>query len=222
MAMSRLTHEGIRCDGCRQIPILGIRFKCLRCDDFDFCENCYRIKSCHEDRHNFKERVRGEDRSREKTFGVICDGCGKSPMVGKYYRCQECHDFDLCRKCFRIVEHRHTFRKILQNQSVIKPVVKIDRDNKNGKSPKYKLRLYESDEDVSSFRHVSHQQYNIPDEKGYFLIFSNGKFSSRSGCRDLSAANKKDVEALDEVFESCSIFIFEYLRIKKRTTSWLD
>ena len=36
--------------------------------------------------------------------------------------------------------------------------------------------------------------------KGFFLIFSNGKFPESSGCSDLSATNRKDVGALNHVF----------------------
>lgn len=32
-------HPGVICDGCRD-SIAGPRFKCLNCDDFDFCAKC--------------------------------------------------------------------------------------------------------------------------------------------------------------------------------------
>ena len=33
-------HEGIRCHGCGSFPIVGNRFKCCICSNFDFCEKC--------------------------------------------------------------------------------------------------------------------------------------------------------------------------------------
>lgn len=33
-------HEGVTCDGCQQTPILGTRFKCTACDNYDLCERC--------------------------------------------------------------------------------------------------------------------------------------------------------------------------------------
>ena len=37
-------HENVQCDGCKMEPIIGIRYKCNKCEDFDFCENCYKEK----------------------------------------------------------------------------------------------------------------------------------------------------------------------------------
>ena len=37
-------HIGSVCNGCGEFPIEGIRYKCIECSDFDFCENCYEEK----------------------------------------------------------------------------------------------------------------------------------------------------------------------------------
>ena len=36
-------HNNIYCDGCNTSPIVGIRFKCSKCIDFDFCEICEKL-----------------------------------------------------------------------------------------------------------------------------------------------------------------------------------
>jgi hypothetical protein len=33
-------HEGVQCDGCGVSPIVGIRYKCAVCKDFDYCAKC--------------------------------------------------------------------------------------------------------------------------------------------------------------------------------------
>lgn len=33
-------HENIACDGCGCDPLIGNRYKCTVCDNFDFCEEC--------------------------------------------------------------------------------------------------------------------------------------------------------------------------------------
>ncbi|XP_031694188.1 E3 ubiquitin-protein ligase HERC2-like, partial [Anarrhichthys ocellatus] len=45
-------HPGVRCDGCQMFPINGPRFKCRNCDDFDFCDNCFKTRK-HNTRHSF-------------------------------------------------------------------------------------------------------------------------------------------------------------------------
>lgn len=37
---SVVVHRGVRCDGCNIAPILGIRYKCLICPNYDLCERC--------------------------------------------------------------------------------------------------------------------------------------------------------------------------------------
>ena len=37
-------HSGVVCSGCGICPIVGIRYKCIYCDHFDYCENCEKEK----------------------------------------------------------------------------------------------------------------------------------------------------------------------------------
>jgi len=37
---SNIQHSTVTCDGCRVKPILGNRYKCTVCNDFDYCEAC--------------------------------------------------------------------------------------------------------------------------------------------------------------------------------------
>jgi hypothetical protein len=36
-----LYHKGVACDNCGITPIVGMRFKCVECEDFDLCEKCF-------------------------------------------------------------------------------------------------------------------------------------------------------------------------------------
>lgn len=37
-------HERVACDGCGVHPIVGVRYKCSVCKNFDFCEKCEESK----------------------------------------------------------------------------------------------------------------------------------------------------------------------------------
>ena len=37
---NNVIHRNIICNGCGMVPIIGIRYKCASCPDFDYCENC--------------------------------------------------------------------------------------------------------------------------------------------------------------------------------------
>jgi len=50
---SEKIHYHIACDGCNQSPLIGDRYKCETCENFDFCSKCYK-EGKHEKNHKFK------------------------------------------------------------------------------------------------------------------------------------------------------------------------
>lgn len=45
-------HEGVTCDGCGTRPIVGVRYKCGVCEDFDLCAHC-EAAVAHDETHAF-------------------------------------------------------------------------------------------------------------------------------------------------------------------------
>ena len=119
-------HHGFICDGCGMGPIIGKRYKCKECHNFDYCEACYEKNKINH-KHEFKmieksifRRIRNEKtpkkEKKEIHFNFICDGCGMHPIIGKRYKCEECKDFDFCEKCYdkNELSHGHKFNKVEQ------------------------------------------------------------------------------------------------------------
>ena len=120
-------HYFVECNGCKMFPIVGKRYKCETCCNFDFCEKCYE-KEKEKHKHNFKtvqpiqffkqywESIKKIPNAEGKAIhhGYICDGCQMEPIIGNRYKCTICDDFDYCDACeekFRD-QHKHPFLKI--------------------------------------------------------------------------------------------------------------
>ena len=119
-------HYHVICDGCKVTPIRGNRYKCKKCKDFDFCEECYKInKESHG--HDFtviahpilRNRINHPKKDYIKRGNihpkVMCDGCGMLPIKGWRYKCAVCEDYNLCENCEERIggQHKHPFIKII-------------------------------------------------------------------------------------------------------------
>ena len=69
-----------------------------------------------------KDEPKKEEPKTEKEihFGVICDGCKMSPLVGKRYKCKGCHNFDFCEKCYEEKKSKHGHEFYVIEKSVFK------------------------------------------------------------------------------------------------------
>ena len=114
-------HTFVTCDGCQMSPIIGKRYKCEACPNFDFCEKCFLEKS-KEHGHSFKN-VKEEDEMKEALkkisnyiihqvekpvhYMISCNGCGMNHIVGKRFKCTECENFNYCEKCEKMYRNIH-------------------------------------------------------------------------------------------------------------------
>ncbi|GAA5909837.1 hypothetical protein JCM5296_001832 [Sporobolomyces johnsonii] len=95
------------CDLCQE-TIVGVRYKCVECPDYDVDASCYASIAELHPHHNFIPIRELKDFQFKPVPGaynvhrnIVCDGCNKSPIVGVRYHCTHpsCPDFDLCAVC---------------------------------------------------------------------------------------------------------------------------
>ncbi|KAG2154555.1 hypothetical protein DEU56DRAFT_769176 [Suillus clintonianus] len=108
-ATSASTTEAVRhCASCNlcDSPIVGDRFKCVDCPDFDTCADCFKITKEQHPNHSFVRVSKTSDfmmryaASNMVTHYATCDSCRKA-IRGVRFKCMHpsCPDFDLCQNC---------------------------------------------------------------------------------------------------------------------------
>ncbi|KAG9000110.1 hypothetical protein FRB95_007884 [Tulasnella sp. JGI-2019a] len=94
------------CDMCDS-KIIGARYKCVNCPDYDVCASCYNIVAEQHPKHSFVKLTDPKDlllKANHFSGRVVhqarCDACGKQ-IVGTRYKCihPSCQDYDLCENC---------------------------------------------------------------------------------------------------------------------------
>jgi hypothetical protein len=106
---SEVKHWNVSCDGCKQSPIVGPRYKCTKCHNYDLCNKCESSGRHPSDHLLLKIKQSQYPNPHDEKYenkvvhrGIICDGCNVGPIVGIRYKCSVCSGadtFDLCEKC---------------------------------------------------------------------------------------------------------------------------
>ena len=137
----KLEHNHI-CDGC-DTPIVGDRYHCKDCQDFDFCSKCQQEKLIsHDPKHQFeklsalealKEALKNgekidsfimpgkssENVEPKKVHHSYCDRC-KQSIVGIRWKCFDCNDFDLCNACYLVANRKEEIGSHLASHAFAK------------------------------------------------------------------------------------------------------
>eukprot|EP01120_Amphizonella_sp_Union-15-10_P016222 TRINITY_DN8484_c0_g1_i1.p1 TRINITY_DN8484_c0_g1~~TRINITY_DN8484_c0_g1_i1.p1 ORF type:complete len:452 (+),score=40.91 TRINITY_DN8484_c0_g1_i1:114-1358(+) len=111
------------CDLCGALPIVGSRYTCTLCDDFDFCALCYALER-HSPNHVFFKYPDSPDvitDFKEPSFvseieikddldhiGFLCQLCGTDPIHGSRYQCLVCDgNPNFCQLCYCLHDRNH-------------------------------------------------------------------------------------------------------------------
>lgn len=134
-------HLTVSCDICNSM-VMGARFMCATCADFDLCESCYERDQGHPSNHVFvrynhfvnnivTSRLRIDaipgGQGVKSRHAFYCNECDQSPIIGKRYNCLSCKDYDACEACKNKHEHTHAMQ-ILPVYSSAEPLGDKDTD----------------------------------------------------------------------------------------------
>eukprot|EP00919_Chromeraceae_sp_WS-2016_P073713 GHVR01174294.1.p1 GENE.GHVR01174294.1~~GHVR01174294.1.p1 ORF type:complete len:125 (-),score=24.82 GHVR01174294.1:1-375(-) len=67
-------HVYVRCNGCNMSPLMGKRYKCLLCYDFDLCDTCFSqkdsnvFKNTHKDLQKYSKIYKNTHRDTHTHF----------------------------------------------------------------------------------------------------------------------------------------------------------
>jgi hypothetical protein len=113
------THRDVGCDNCGQSPLLGTRYKCLYCPNYDLCSSClesleeqsdpsFRRKPFHDTTHHFVRMAKHvpvrelpaflQNREGMLHTQVKCHYCDAMHIKGFRYFCTQC-GISLCEAC---------------------------------------------------------------------------------------------------------------------------
>ncbi|KAG8739282.1 hypothetical protein FRC10_005810 [Ceratobasidium sp. 414] len=110
------------CDLCSS-RIIGLRYKCTACPDYDVCQNCFNITEEVHPGHSFAKVYKQGDvvvrKSAQPAFRhhARCDVC-QNQILNVRYKCihPSCPDFDICERCealpIRVHPETHAFVKL--------------------------------------------------------------------------------------------------------------
>ncbi|KDR85758.1 hypothetical protein GALMADRAFT_234824 [Galerina marginata CBS 339.88] len=126
------------CDLCDS-RIVGDRYKCLNCPDFDTCSPCFSITGEQHPKHAFVRIRKQEDYLRlrvtpRQMHYATCNGCSKA-IYGLRFKCMhpDCPDYDLCENCeslpISVHPDNHPMLKMKAPESVIPTVYRVGQRN---------------------------------------------------------------------------------------------
>lgn len=121
-----VVHFSVTCDSCEAKDFSSKRYKCLMCDDYDLCENCFKTRRTsleHKLDHpmvrydkpdqildlDMKEIQKLDELKLESLAEILkndihssidCRVCKKKPLTGVRLKCDTCFDYSLCLECF--------------------------------------------------------------------------------------------------------------------------
>ena len=151
--MESLIHYGIKCNICQKFPLVGIRYKCLQCKEYNLCEECEKIQGLNHGHLLLKLR-------NNKQINMIGNNYVKKEVILKGKPLQKPQS-----KCLNT---KMNFKTINNNDFII---INVKLQN-NGKTNWPLPCFFTCDESVSQIKGERIKLGNIKGEPGEIVEFN--------------------------------------------------
>lgn len=92
-----IRHFGVTCDGCGQVNLIGDRYKCEICPNFDFCSSCFEtreLRKSHGETHTFQKIEKPQEQHRQQAQRFNFEQLFNHPFAQQFLDAQRQQGFD--------------------------------------------------------------------------------------------------------------------------------
>jgi hypothetical protein len=138
-----VVHTFVKCDGCGVKPIIGARYKCSVCYDFDYCQNCEASK---EHAHPF---LKIKDSAKQRHYGMDDQPFQGMKKRCAYWKCKALEGF--MGACGKAQEQAEAIKAVFHPQEEVKveqpkqeePKKEVPKKPEAPKQPIEEIKLYD-------------------------------------------------------------------------------
>ena len=184
-------HKNIKCEKCLTQPIIGVRYKCSQCDNYNLCEKCEEEnneQSFHDEEHNFIKIRKPIDDSKEPEEKIYSYDCPNIMLLNQYIYegTEQCEINIILKNNGNVKWPKKKTKFVFDDSSQIKEGDIILEPQKIGEEKEYKVKF----ENLGSLK--------IGEYKSYLLFNVNGKNYGEKLTLSINVKEKKEIEEIEK------------------------
>ena len=184
-------HKNIKCEKCLTQPIIGVRYKCSQCDNYNLCEKCEEEnneQSFHDEEHNFIKIRKPIDDSKEPEEKIYSFDCQNILLLNEYIYegTEHCEINIILKNNGNVKWPKKKTKLIFDESSQNKEGDIILEPQKVGEEKGYKVKF----ENLGNLK--------VGEYKSYLLFNVNGKNYGEKLTLSINVKEKKELEEIDK------------------------
>ena len=184
-------HKNIKCEKCLTQPIIGVRYKCSQCDNYNLCEKCEEEnneQSFHDEEHNFIKIRKPIDDSKEPEEKIYSFDCQNILLLNEYIYegTEHCEINIILKNNGNVKWPKKKTKLIFDESSQNKEGDIILEPQKVGEEKGYKVKF----ENLGNLK--------VGEYKSYLLFNVNGKNYGEKLTLSINVKEKKEIEEIEK------------------------